>query len=220
MAPSILVIDNVDSFVYNLVQYCEELGADVTVQRNADVSMRTVIDGEFDGVLVSPGPGHPRDIPVVLDIIRYCATARIPVLGVCLGHQALAEAFGGAVVHAPALRHGRSSAITHTGEGVFRGLSSPLVVGRYHSLVIDAATAPTDFEITATCDGLIMAMRHRSAPLEGVQFHPESVLTEGGYVMMANWLASLRGGGVDDRWRTLHEGAEIRRAALPSPTVN
>ena len=216
-APRILVIDNFDSFVYNLVQYCEELGALVDVRRADDVTVATVADGSFDGVLVSPGPGHPRDVPEVLDIIRYCGEQGIELFGVCLGHQALAEAYGFAVVRAPELRHGRASAINHTGAGVFAGTPRPLVVGRYHSLVVENGDLAATFDITASVDGLIMGMRHREKPLEGVQFHPESVLTQSGYLLVANWLE--RCGAVDAvaRAHVLNDGAELRRAALPSP---
>ena len=214
--PTILVIDNFDSFVYNLVQYCEELGAGVVVHRSAEVSVAEVVAGAYAGVLVSPGPGHPRDTPVVLDIIRHCALEGPPVLGVCLGHQALAEAFGGQVVLAPELRHGRSSRVTHRDEGVFEGRSNPLVVGRYHSLVVERATLPDGFVVTADVDGLIMGMRHSVAPLEGVQFHPESVLTQEGYLLLARWLERVGVTGALARASILNEASERRRQTLPS----
>src|SRR5579863_638335 len=187
-APSILVIDNYDSFVYNLVQYVAELGAEVTVRRNDEVSVDDVITLAPDGVLVSPGPGHPRDAGNCVEIIRHCGEAGIPMFGVCLGHQALGEAFGATIDRAPELLHGRSSIVTHENEGVFDGVSNPLVVGRYHSLVVKDEGLPDEFRVTARSHGLIMGMRHRTLPLEGVQFHPESVLTQDGYLMVANWL--------------------------------
>jgi len=217
--PSVLVIDNFDSFVYNLVQYCEELGAAVTVRRSDEVTVADVAAGNFDGVLVSPGPGHPRDTPEVLEIIRYCGDHNIELFGVCLGHQALAEAFGYDVVRAPALFHGRASSISHSGEGVFHGVSSPIVVGRYHSLVVDPTTLGTEFVVTASAGDLIMAMRHATKPLEGVQFHPESVLTQAGYTLVANWLVRLGATDALAIAAALTPGAEARRAALPSPSA-
>jgi len=216
--PSLLVIDNFDSFVYNLVQYCEELGAAVTVRRNDEVDVAMVENGNFAGVLVSPGPGHPRDVPMVLDIIRHCGRANIELFGVCLGHQALGEAFGIPVVVAPALRHGRSSVVEHNGHGVFAGMPSPMVAGRYHSLVVDQSALSDEFEVTAWTDGLIMGMRHREQPLEGVQFHPESVLTQEGYRLVANWLERCSVAGAIERATVLNEIAERRRQALPQPT--
>ena len=216
--PTILVIDNFDSFVYNLVQYCEELGAQVVVRRSTEAVVADLAATPFDGVLVSPGPGHPRDTPAVLDIIRHCASEGPPLLGVCLGHQALAEAFGGRVVLAPELLHGRSSLLTHNGEGVFAGLANPLVVGRYHSLVVERDTLPEGFVVTAEVEGLIMGLRHRSAPLEGVQFHPESVLTQEGYLLVARWLERCGVEGALARAHVLNEAAELRRQSLPTPT--
>ena len=216
--PSLLVIDNFDSFVYNLVQYCEELGADVTVRRNDEVDVAAVDEGHFAGVLVSPGPGHPRDVPAVLEIIRHCGQIGIPLFGVCLGHQALGEAFGIPVVVAPALRHGRSSVVDHNGHGVFAGMPSPMIAGRYHSLVVDQASLTDEFEVTAWTDGLIMGMRHRTQPLEGVQFHPESVLTQEGYRLVANWLERCGVAGAVARAEVLNVMAEARRQALPQPT--
>ena len=215
---SLLVIDNFDSFVYNLVQYCEELGAEVTVRRNDEVDVATVTDGGFAGVLISPGPGHPRDVPTVLDIIRHCGHIGLPLFGVCLGHQALGEAFGVPVIVAPALRHGRSSVVEHNGHGVFAGMPSPMIAGRYHSLVVDQSALGEEFEVTAWTDGLIMGMRHRHQPLEGVQFHPESVLTQEGYRLVANWLERCGVVGAVERATALNEMAERRRRALPQPT--
>lgn len=217
MTNTILVVDNFDSFVYNLVQYCEELGADLVVRRSDAVSVDDVASGSFAGVLISPGPGHPREATSVLDIIRYCATAGVPLLGVCLGHQALAEAFGYAVGAAPELLHGRASSMVHDGEGVFAGLPSPLIVGRYHSLAVDRAALGDEFTVTASAGEVIMGMRHRTAPLEGVQFHPESVLTQGGYLMLASWLERCGIATARERAAALSVAAERRRAALPNP---
>jgi para-aminobenzoate synthetase component II len=217
-SPSILVIDNYDSFVYNLVQYMAELGALVSVRRNDEVSPADVAELAPDGVLVSPGPGHPRDAGNCVAIIRYCAERGIPMFGVCLGHQALGEAFGATIDRAPELLHGRSSIVEHEGEGVFAGVSNPLVVGRYHSLVVEDKGLSPDFKVTARSHGLIMGMRHRTLPLEGVQFHPESVLTQDGYRMLANWLEEC--GSVDAREKAapLSDRMDIVRAALPEPT--
>jgi para-aminobenzoate synthetase component 2 len=217
-APSILVIDNYDSFVYNLVQYMTELGADVTVLRNDDVSAAQVAAMSPDGVLVSPGPGHPRDAGNCVDIIRYCAEAKIPMFGVCLGHQALGEAFGATIDRAPELLHGRSSLVEHEGQGVFAGVSNPLVVGRYHSLVVEDHGLPPEFAVTARSHGLIMGMRHQTLPLEGVQFHPESVLTQDGYRMLANWLHECGSSDAKERAESLSIRMDTVRAALPQPT--
>jgi para-aminobenzoate synthetase component 2 len=216
-APSILVVDNYDSFVYNLVQYVAELGADVTVRRNDQVNVDDVIDMAPDGVLVSPGPGHPRDAGNCVEIIRYCADARIPMFGVCLGHQALGEAFGAIIDRAPELLHGRSSIVEHENEGVFAGVSNPLVVGRYHSLVVKDEGFPKDFAVTARSHGLIMGMRHRTLALEGVQFHPESVLTQDGYLMLANWLRECGGDVAKETAMSLSRRMDAVRAALPQP---
>jgi para-aminobenzoate synthetase component 2 len=217
-APSILVVDNYDSFVYNLVQYMIELGADVTVRRNDDVDAAQVAAMAPDGVLVSPGPGHPRDAGNCVEIIRYCAEKSIPMFGVCLGHQALGEAFGATVDRAPELLHGRSSLVEHEGVGVFEGVSDPLVVGRYHSLVVKDEGLPPEFAVTARSHGLIMGIRHRTLPLEGVQFHPESVLTQDGYRMLANWLEECGSTDARERAEALSARMDTVRAALPQPT--
>ena len=186
----ILVIDNYDSFVYNLVQYLAQLGAEVDVWRNDDPRFDTAdwADG-YDGVLISPGPGTPESAGVCIDVVRSHA-GQLPIFGVCLGLQSIAVAFGGVVGRAPELLHGKTSEVLHEGVGVFAGLPSPLTTTRYHSLALDPATVPDELEVTATTEsGVIMAVRHRSLPVESVQFHPESVLTEGGYQMLANWLA-------------------------------
>ena len=189
-ALSILVIDNYDSFVYNLVQYMAELGAEVTVRRNDEVTVADVAAMKPDGVLVSPGPGHPRDAGNCVEIIRYCAQQRIPMFGVCLGHQALVQAWGGRVIqHEPV--HGKTTTIEHDGKTIFRGLRKPLEVGRYHSLVVDP-DLPDCLESSASGGEVVMAVRHRELPAEGVQFHPESVLTEQGRELLANFLARVR----------------------------
>jgi len=194
MSTRILVVDNYDSFVYTLVGYLQELGAETTVIRNDDLSVEEVreLAAARDGVLVSPGPGAPADAGICIDLIRWCRDAGKPMLGICLGHQALAEAFGGTVTHAPELMHGKTSEVEHEATDVFAGLPSPLTATRYHSLAAVADTVPEELEVTArTRSGIIMGLRHRTAPLSGVQFHPESVLTEGGYQMLGNWLETL-----------------------------
>ncbi len=217
--PRLLVIDNYDSFVYNLVQYVGELGADVEVVRNDRITAREVASARFDGVMVSPGPGYPRTAGNCLDIIRHCGDESIPMLGICLGHQALGEAYGARVVPAPELLHGRSSVVSHSGAGVFAGLPEPMIAGRYHSLVVEATTLPACFEVTATSGELIMGIRHRSAPLEGVQFHPESVLTQHGYRLLANWLARCGSDVAVARAEALVEVSEAIRRSLPSPAL-
>ncbi|MHB8378891.1 MAG: anthranilate synthase component II [Acidimicrobiales bacterium] len=214
--PSILVVDNYDSFVYNLVQYLGELGASVTVRRNDAVTASDVGAAHFDGVLVSPGPGYPSAAGNCLAIIRRCGDAGLPMLGVCLGHQALAEAFGGTVSNAPELLHGRASLVTHDDAGVFRGVANPLVVGRYHSLVVDE-DLPQELEVSARSNGLIMGVRHRTLDLEGVQFHPESVLTQDGYLLLANWLERCGAHEAVERTKELGQRADGVRAALPQP---
>jgi para-aminobenzoate synthetase component II len=214
---TILVVDNYDSFVYNLVQYLGELGAKVVVRRNDDVSSRDVASLGVDGVLISPGPGHPRNAGNCLDLVQYCAEHELSLLGVCLGHQAIAEAFGGEVAVAPELLHGRASLVTHDNTGVFRGVSNPLIVGRYHSLVVLDENLPAELEVTARSNGLIMGMRHRTLDLEGVQFHPESVLTQDGYLMLANWLERCGADGITELAASLSRRADDVRAALPQP---
>jgi para-aminobenzoate synthetase component II len=214
-APHLLVIDNYDSFVYNLVQYVGELGARVEVVRNDKVDVADVAGAHYDGVLVSPGPGHPRSAGNCIEIIRHCANVELPMLGICLGHQALGAAFGADVVSAPELLHGRSSSVTHNEAGVFEGLPQPMIAGRYHSLVVEATTLPECFEVTATSGALIMGMRHVSAPLEGVQFHPESVLTQHGYRLLANWLTRCGSTTAVQRAQELVESSESVRRSLP-----
>ncbi|MCP3799526.1 aminodeoxychorismate/anthranilate synthase component II [Allokutzneria sp. A3M-2-11 16] len=184
----VLVVDNYDSFVYNLVQYLAQLGADCVVQRNDAVELDRITD--FDGVLVSPGPGTPERAGSSMDVIRRCADERLPMLGVCLGHQALGAAWGATVERAPELLHGKTSQVLHGNVGVLEGLPSPFTATRYHSLTVREDTIPDEFEVTGrTESGIVMSMRHRELPLHGVQFHPESVLTEGGHRMLANWMA-------------------------------
>ena len=184
------MVDNYDSFVYNLVQYLAQIGADVEVWRNDDPRFQQpgFLAG-FDGVLLSPGPGTPEHAGVCVDLVRQHA-GELPIFGVCLGLQSMGVAFGGVVDRAPEVMHGKTSLVHHDGRGVFAGLPSPLTATRYHSLAIDPDTVPDELEVSARTDtGIIMAVRHRTLPVESVQFHPESVLTEGGYQMLANWLA-------------------------------
>ena len=196
----ILVIDNYDSFVYNLVQYLAQLGAEVDVWRNDDPRFADADWAEgYDGVLISPGPGTPESAGVCIDVVRSHG-GRLPIFGVCLGLQSIAVAYGGVVGRAPELLHGKTSEVLHEGVGVFAGLPSPLTTTRYHSLALDPATVPGELEVTAvTASGVIMAVRQRSLPVESVQFHPESVLTEGGYQMLANWLAVCGDAGAPAR---------------------
>ena len=183
----ILVVDNYDSFVFNLVQYLQQLGADCTVLRNDEVPASAASD--YDGVLISPGPGTPEEAGVSIAMIEYCAEHAIPLFGVCLGHQAIGVAFGATVSRAPELLHGKTSQVHHTGEGVFNSLPTPFTATRYHSLAVEPATIGKDLEVTGkTESGVVMSMRHKTLPIEGVQFHPESVLTEHGHLMLANWL--------------------------------
>jgi para-aminobenzoate synthetase component 2 len=217
--PHLLVIDNYDSFVYNLVQYVGELGASVEVVRNDKIDAAGVARSSYDGVLVSPGPGHPRSAGNCIEIIRHCADASLPMLGICLGHQALGEAFGADVVSAPELLHGRSSVVHHRSTGVFVGLPEPMIAGRYHSLVVESSTLPDCFEVTATSGELIMGMRHLSAPLEGVQFHPESVLTQHGYRLLANWLERCGSTDAVQRAEELVAVSETIRRSLPEPVA-
>ncbi|MGH9275755.1 MAG: anthranilate synthase component II [Acidimicrobiales bacterium] len=189
MATRVLVIDNYDSFVYNLVQYLGELGAEPLVHRNDELTITEIIALDPDAVLVSPGPGTPDDAGVSNDVIRTFG-GKVPVLGVCLGHQCIGQVYGGDVVRAPQVMHGKTSLIHHTGVGVFAGLPDPLEATRYHSLVVDRATVPAALEITAeTDDGIVMGLRHRELGVEGVQFHPESILTVGGHDLLRNFLA-------------------------------
>jgi len=187
----ILVVDNYDSFVYTIVGYLQQLGAETVVVRNDAVPALEERSG-YDGVLVSPGPGTPAEAGQSLQVIRDCATTGTPMLGVCLGHQALGEAFGATVTHAPELMHGKTSVVAHRDGGVLAGLPHPFTATRYHSLAVVTGTVPDELEVTAEVEGahgtIIMGLAHRELPLHGVQFHPESVLTEGGHRLLANWL--------------------------------
>ena len=183
----ILVVDNYDSFVFNIVQYLQQLGAEVVVKRNDEVNADSI--NEFDGVLLSPGPGTPEDAGACIEIVNAAIEKQKPLLGVCLGHQAIGAALGGKVSRAPELLHGKTSQVQHKNEGVFKDLKSPFRATRYHSLAIENPNFPNDLTITATTEsGVIMGVKHKTAPIEGVQFHPESVLTEGGHRLLANWL--------------------------------
>ena len=185
----VLVLDSYDSFVYNLVQYLGELGADPVVYRNDAITVEEALALRPDAVLLSPGPGRPEDAGILCAAVPAFAERGIPVLGVCLGHQGIGHVYGATVVGAPELMHGKASVIHHGGLGVFVGLPNPLTATRYHSLVIDPATVPACLEVTArTSDGIIMGIRHRELPVEGVQFHPESILTAAGHDLLRNFL--------------------------------
>jgi anthranilate synthase/aminodeoxychorismate synthase-like glutamine amidotransferase len=188
----ILVIDNYDSFVYNLVQYLGELGAEPVVYRHDRVTLDEMIELRPDGLLISPGPGRPEDAGLSNLAIEHFAGAGVPVLGVCLGHQCIGQLYGAEVLRAPRVMHGKASTISHTGVGVFAGLPNPFTATRYHSLVVDRDSVPSVLEITAESeDGLVMGLRHRELPVEGVQFHPESILTTGGHDLLRNFLAAI-----------------------------
>ena len=191
----IAIVDNYDSFTYNLVQYLGELGAEVDVVRNDAVDAETLLARHPDGVVISPGPGDPDDAGISLDVVEACARTRTPLLGVCLGHQSIGQAFGGRIVRARTLMHGKVSPIAHDGRGVFRSLPTPFDATRYHSLVIAEDSLPPVLEISArTPDGEIMGVRHRKLPIEGVQFHPESILTAQGKALLKNFLDACAGG--------------------------
>ena len=188
----VLVIDSYDSFVYNLVQYLGELGAQPMVVRNDEVDVAAAVALEPDGVLLSPGPGRPEASGIICDAITAFAERDVAVLGVCLGHQAIGHVYGAEVVAAPELMHGKTSPIEHTGDGVFAGLTSPFTATRYHSLTLAPESIPDVLEVTArSADGVVMGVRHRSHDVEGVQFHPESILTASGHDLMRNWLRRL-----------------------------
>ena len=194
----VLVVDNYDSFVYNLVQYLGQLGADVVVRRNDDIAVEELDGLGVDGVLISPGPGEPTDAGQSMALIEACAARALPLFGVCLGHQAIGAVYGATVSRAPELLHGKTSQVRHDGEGVLAGLPEQFTATRYHSLAVEEDTLPDFLEVTGrTESGVVMALRHRDLPIEGVQFHPESVLTQGGHRMLANWLA-VCGHPVDD----------------------
>jgi len=195
MPARVLVVDNYDSFVYNLVQYLGELGALPVVHRHDELDLDQIVDLDPDAVLVSPGPGRPEDAGLSNDVIRHFAGRR-PVLGVCLGHQCIGQVFGGEVVRADRVMHGKTSLVHHTGVGVFAGLPSPFEATRYHSLVVARDSVPPELEITAeTEDGTVMGLRHREHAVEGVQFHPESILTGHGHDLLRNFLAAAAATG-------------------------
>ncbi len=189
--PSILLIDNYDSFTYNLVHYLIELGATVDVVRNDTHTPDALLGKKPDGVVLSPGPCSPNEAGVCLDLIAACAKQSMPLLGVCLGHQAIGQAFGGKVIRAPELMHGKTSAISHTGKGLFAGVKNPFTATRYHSLIVERDSLPTELEITAETDGIIMGLQHRTRPIHGVQFHPESIASEHGHDLLKNFLNAL-----------------------------
>lgn len=183
----ILVIDNYDSFVFNLVQYLAQLGAECTVVRNDEIEVESA--SGYDGVLISPGPGTPERAGISVAMVKFCAANRIPLFGVCLGHQAIGVAFGGVVSQAPELLHGKTSQVSHSRMGLFAGIPSPFTATRYHSLAIERDTVPAELSVTGETEaGLVMAIQHKTLPISGVQFHPESVLTEHGHTLLANWL--------------------------------
>ena len=213
-APTILVVDNHDSFVFTLVGYLEQLGATVTVVEADEIADPDAALAGFDGVMISPGPGTPAAAGASIDVVRAAARATVPLIGVCLGHQAIAEAFGARVGRAPEPMHGRTSALRHDGTGLFAGVAPDVLVGRYHSLAVEPASLPHDLVVTADSDGVIMALAHRTAPVVGVQFHPESVLTTGGYRMLANWLDGISPSGAVTRAATLSP-LSARRSTSP-----
>jgi para-aminobenzoate synthetase component 2 len=187
MATKILVVDNYDSFVFNLVQYLQQLGAECTVVRNDAIAAAEA--SKYDGVLISPGPGTPEKAGISVEMIKYCAQHAIPLFGVCLGHQAIGVAFGATVSRAPELLHGKTSLVYHQQEGVLADIPSPFTATRYHSLCVEKDSVPETLRITGSTDsGLVMSIEHTTLPIQGVQFHPESVLTEHGHQMLANWL--------------------------------
>ena len=187
----VLVLDNYDSFVYNLVQYLGQLGADVVVRRNDALDLGELDGLGVDGVLISPGPGTPQAAGVSMELVSACADRSLPLFGVCLGHQAIGAVFGASVLRAPELLHGKTSDVHHDGTGVLAGLPTPFVATRYHSLAVSESELPPAIVVTGrTRSGVVMALRHETLPIDGVQFHPESVLTQGGHLMLANWLAA------------------------------
>ena len=212
----ILVVDNYDSFVFNLVQYLGQLGVEADVWRNDDarLSDEAAVAREFDGVLLSPGPGTPERAGGSIGLVGACAAERTPLLGVCLGHQAIGVAFGATVDRAPELLHGKTSSVFHTNIGVLQGLPDPFTATRYHSLTILPESLPSALEVTArTRSGVIMGVRHRELPIHGVQFHPESILTEGGHRMLANWLECCGFARDDTLVRRLEN--DVRTAVRP-----
>ncbi|MCX6482198.1 MAG: aminodeoxychorismate/anthranilate synthase component II [Mycobacterium sp.] len=221
----VLVVDNYDSFVFNLVQYLGQLGVDAQVWRNDDPRLTGAAQissavAEFDGVLLSPGPGTPERAGAAIALVQACAAARTPLLGVCLGHQAIGVAFGATVDRAPELLHGKTSTVSHTNAGVLQGLPDPFTATRYHSLTILPETVPPELEVIARTDaGVIMAVRHVELPIHGVQFHPESILTEGGHRMLANWLGFCGSSPAESVVRRLEQEVAdtVRRATGGDP---
>jgi para-aminobenzoate synthetase component 2 len=209
----VLVVDNYDSFVFNLVQYLQQLGAEVEVRRNDAIEVGDPLFGEVDGVLLSPGPGRPEDAGCCIDVITTYGTTT-PIFGVCLGHQAIGVAYGGRVERAPELLHGKTSEVSHRGTGVFAGVPDPCVATRYHSLTVLEDGLPEVLEITARTGSVVMGVRHREHPVEGVQFHPESVLTQGGHRMLANWLAGCGDPSAGERVPELEARLEKQRASV------
>ena len=208
----VLVVDNYDSFVFNLVQYLGQLGADTVVRRNDEVSAADAAD--FDGVLLSPGPGIPEQAGVSVAMVGSCEQLGVPLLGVCLGHQAIAVAHGATVGRAPELLHGKTSEVRHDGAGVLLGLPDPFTATRYHSLAVVESTLPPELAVTGrTPSGVIMALRHRDKAVEGVQFHPESVLTQGGHVLLASWLSQCGNSSARELAPELSERVEQQRLA-------
>jgi para-aminobenzoate synthetase component 2 len=210
----VLVVDNYDSFVYNLVQYLGQLGAEVVVRRNDAVAAEDVDGLQVDGVLISPGPGIPQDAGNSMDLVTACAERRLPLFGVCLGHQAIGAVYGSPIVRAPELLHGKTSEVFHDGTGVLAGLPSPFVATRYHSLAVEESALPPEIVVTGrTASGVVMAIRHATLPIDGVQFHPESVLTQGGHLMVANWLRRCGADVSDELAATLAAEVETLRSS-------
>ncbi len=217
-AARILVLDNYDSFVFNLVQYLAQLGADCVVRRNDEVEIADPDTFAVDGILISPGPGRPEDAGISVSLVHAAASRELPLLGVCLGHQAIAVAFGGKVIRAPELLHGRTSEVVHDGLGVLAGLPSPFTATRYHSLAAAEGELPEELEVTSrTPSGIVMSVRHRGLPIEGVQFHPESVLTVGGHQMLATWLTGCGYAPDPEALRVATEAAARHHAPEPLP---
>jgi para-aminobenzoate synthetase component 2 len=210
----VLVVDNYDSFVYNLVQYLGQLGAEVIVRRNDAVTVDELDSLAVDGVLISPGPGEPSDAGVSKAMVVACGERGLPLFGVCLGHQAIGEVFGGVVSRAPELVHGKTSQVHHLGVGVLAGVPDPFTATRYHSLAVAESSVPAELEVTArTESGVVMGLRHRTLPIEGVQFHPESVLTQGGHRILANWLEQCGHTVDNDRVNALVDEVDSLRTA-------
>jgi para-aminobenzoate synthetase component II len=209
----VLVVDNYDSFVYNLVQYLGQLGVQVVVRRNDAVAPKDLAGLGVDGVLISPGPGMPQDAGNAMALVSACVEREVPLFGVCLGHQAIGAAFGAPIVRAPELLHGKTSDIIHQGSGVLAGLPTPFTATRYHSLAVEESALPQEIVVTGrTASGVVMALQHATLPIDGVQFHPESVLTHGGHRIVANWVARC-GATVDwPRVEELSAGVDALRA--------